>query len=48
MAKRITIMIDDDLDKKLRLMQAKMIQTTTGSVSYSKVINEMLAKGIKK
>ena len=41
-------MIDDDLDKKLRMIQAKMIQTTSESVSYSKVINEMLKKGIKK
>ena len=48
MAKRITIMIDDDLDKKIRLIQAKMIQTTSSSVSYSKVINEMLEKGIKR
>ncbi len=37
-------MIDDDLDKKLRYIQAKKIQTTTGSVSYSKVINEILQK----
>ena len=28
MAKRITIMIDDDLDKKLHLIQAKAIQNT--------------------
>ena len=48
MAKRVTIMIDDDLDKKLRMIQAKMIQTTSESVSYSKVINEMLKKGIQK
>jgi hypothetical protein len=48
MAKRITIMIDDDLDKKIRAIQAKMIQTTTSSVSYSKVINETLQKSIKK
>jgi hypothetical protein len=48
MAKRITIMIDDDIDKKLRQIQAKMIQTTSGSVSYSKVINEMLKTSIKK
>ena len=41
-------MIDDDLDKKIRMIQAKMIQTTFESVSYSKVINEMLKKGIKK
>lgn len=47
MAKRVTIMIDDDLDKKIRGIQAKMIQTTMDSVSYSKVINETLRKGIK-
>ena len=47
MAKRITIMIDDDIDKKLRDIQAKMIQTSTSSVSYSKVINETLRKNKK-
>ncbi len=47
MAKRITIMIDDDLDKKLRLIQAKAIQSTTNSVSYSKIINETLRKKLK-
>jgi hypothetical protein len=48
MAKRVTIVIDDDLDKKIRMVQAKMIQATSGSVSYSKAINELLEKGIKK
>ncbi len=48
MAKRVTIMIDDDLDKKIREIQVKKIQTTTSSVSYSKVINETLRKSIKK
>ena len=47
MAKRITIMMDDDLDKKLRSIQAKAIQSTTSSVSYSKVINETLRKKLK-
>ena len=47
MAKRITIMIDEDLDKKLRTIQAKAIQSTTSSVSYSKVINETLRKKLK-
>jgi hypothetical protein len=41
-------MIDDDLDKKLREIQAKKIQTTTSSVSYSEVINETLRKSIRK
>jgi len=40
-------MIDDDLDKKLRLQQAKQIQTTEGSVSYSKVLNWTLRKALK-
>ena len=33
MAKRVTIVIDDDLDKKIRMIQAKMIQDTSGSVA---------------
>ena len=47
MAKRVTIMIDDDLDKKIRLRQAKMIQTKQSSFSYSKVINEALRTVLK-
>jgi hypothetical protein len=47
MAKRITIMIDDDLDKKLRAIQAKAIQATSSSVSYSKVMNETIRKNLK-
>jgi hypothetical protein len=40
-------MINDDLDKKLRLIQAKAIQSTTSSVIYSKIINETLRKKLK-
>ncbi len=47
MAKRVTIMIDDDLDKKLRSIQAKEIQTSISSVSYSRVINKTLRKKLK-
>jgi len=47
MGKRVTIMIDDDLDTKLRSIQAKSIQSTTSSVSYSKVVNETLRKKLK-
>jgi len=47
MSKRVTIMIDDDLDKKLRLRQAKMIQQEQSSYSYSKVINEPLRRNLK-
>ena len=47
MPKRVTIMLDEDLDKKLRLVQAKLIQSTTSSVSFSEVINETLRKNLK-
>jgi len=47
MSKRVTIMIDEDLDKKLRLRQAKLIQQEQSSYSYSKVLNETLRKVLK-
>jgi len=47
MAKRITIMIDDDLDKKLRLIQANAIKKTASSVSFSSVINQIVRKQVK-
>ena len=47
MAKRVTIMIDEDIDKKLRLIQAKQISKSSSSVSYSHVLNETLRKQIK-
>ena len=47
MSKRVTIMLDDDLDKKIRLRQAKMIQQKQISYSYSKTLNEVLRKSLK-
>ena len=41
-------MLDSDLDKKMRLMQAKMIQSTTSSVSFSNVLNKVLRESLKK
>ncbi len=43
MARRVTIMISDDLDKKIRVKQAKLIKELNSTVSYSRVINEALA-----
>jgi hypothetical protein len=48
MSKRVTIMIDDDLDKKIRLIQAKKIKDTNKIVSFSEIINETLRKNLKK
>ena len=45
--RRTTIMLDEDILKKLRSHQAKMIKKNTSSVSLSQVINEYLAFSIK-
>ncbi|AJM91903.1 hypothetical protein [Nitrosopumilus piranensis] len=42
MAERKTIMIDEDVAKKVRNLQAKKIKETAATVSFSSVINEML------
>ena len=44
MGKRITIVLDDDLLKKLHEIQAKQIKKTQKSVSFSRVLNEVLRK----
>ncbi|QUC65560.1 hypothetical protein NsoK4_04820 [Nitrosopumilus sp. K4] len=47
MSSRITIMLDKDLEKKLRIKQSKMIQDSAKSISFSHVINEVLRSSIK-
>jgi len=46
MTNRITIVIDDELMKKLRKKQAAMIQKTSKNVSFSSVITEYLKKSL--
>jgi len=47
MSKRVTIVIDEDLDKKIRLRQAKLIQQDHSTHSYSGVMNETLRKVLR-
>ena len=47
MSKRVTIVIDDDLDKKIRIRQSKMIQQNQTSYSFSKTLNDVLRKSLK-
>jgi hypothetical protein len=42
-SRRVTIMSTDELDKKVRNRQAKLIQHDQSNHSYSSVINEVLA-----
>ena len=44
MSQRVTIMMDDDINKKLHQIQAKQISKTSGSVSFSNVVNTELRK----
>ena len=47
MSKKVTIVLDDDLVKKLREKQAKLIKESTKSVSFSKVLNDVLRENLK-
>ncbi len=47
MSRRITIVLDDDNIKKLRTIQAKKIKESDKSVSFSRVINDVLRKKLR-
>ncbi len=47
MAKRITVVLDDEVVKKLRIIQSKKISKLTEHFSFSRVINEELRKALK-
>lgn len=48
MSKRVTIMIDEDLDKLLRKEQAQTMIKTQEYYSYSKALNDTLRKVLLK
>lgn len=48
MAQRITILLDDDLAVKLRNKQARKLKESNKFVSFSQVINDVLAESLKK
>ena len=42
MAKRMTVLLDDELVRRVRQRQAKMIMKSSCSVSFSTALNETL------
>lgn len=47
MTKKITVAIYEDVAQKLRSIQAKNIQHSSGPSSLSKIVNEMLKNCLK-
>lgn len=47
MAERLTIMLNSEIAKKLRTLQAKRIKESASTVSFSRIVNEVLEKGLK-
>lgn len=47
MGKRITVIIDEDLLKKLYEKQSKQIKENLTHISFSRVLNDVLRKCIK-
>jgi len=48
MGDRITVVLDSSNVEKLRGIQAKMIRTSTKSISFSRVLNLVVSEGLKK
>jgi len=48
MGDRITVVLDSINVEKLRNIQAKMIKTSTKSISFSHVVNLAINEGLKK
>lgn len=48
MLKRVTIMLEEELVKKVRREQARLLQNSANSVSFSQVVSEHLNKSLKK
>ncbi len=48
MGKRVTVVLDEDLVKKLHEIQAKLIRESESSVSFSRVLNEQVRNSLKK
>jgi hypothetical protein len=48
MGHRITVMVDDENYKKLRILQAKLLLETNSSVSFSRVLNDTINNSLKK
>jgi hypothetical protein len=46
-ARRITIMIDEDVDKRIRILQSRELVKTNAQFSYSKMANIILRAGLK-
>ncbi len=47
MGVRATIVMDEDIVKKIRVIQAKRISAEQKSVSFSEVVNDLLRKEFK-
>jgi hypothetical protein len=46
-ALRITVMMQNDVHKKLRFIQADMLRKSNATVSMSSVVDVVLRKGLK-
>ncbi len=45
---RVTVVLEETNAEKLRNIQAKLIKNSTKSISFSYVLNQVVADGLKK
>jgi len=47
MPKRVTVLVDDELMKKLRFLQANIMRKENLTCSLSRIINDTIRQGLK-
>jgi len=47
MTRRVTILFDDDIEKKLRMLHAKEIIKQGDVVTFSSIVNDEIRRGLK-
>ncbi len=47
MLKRISVMLDDELIRKVRSEQARKLYNSEKSISFSQILNQVLRSGLK-
>jgi len=47
MALRVTIMLNENINRRIRMVQAKIIKDSGKTYSFSSAINDLLEKSLK-
>ena len=47
MRKRVTVIMSDDVNKKLRSLHGEKVKNSQSAISFSDIVNDILRKALK-